>query len=63
MKESARKLRKPIHDHTCLIGRGNYPCWEPRCQVPKQIVCDDCDEQEAEAREMDPNPTCRLLVQ
>jgi uncharacterized membrane protein len=48
-------MKQPLHDHICLICRGNYPCWEPRCAVPKQIVCDDCGELEAEAREINQN--------
>ncbi len=51
----ARKVRQPIHDHTCLICRGKYPCWEPNCGLPLQIVCDDCGEQEMEASEINQN--------
>jgi hypothetical protein len=43
------KLRQPLHDHTCLFCRGNFPCWELSCTLSTGIVCDDCAEEKQEA--------------
>jgi hypothetical protein len=45
-------VREPLHNHTCLICRGNYPCWNLGCALAAQIVCDDCGEDETEEEEI-----------
>lgn len=50
-------VRPPHHTHTCLVCRGNYPCWELRCTRGTQIVCDDCAEKEAEENEISKDTT------
>ena len=41
-------VRPPLHDHTCLICRGKYPCWESDCVLSTGIVCEDCVEDKQE---------------
>jgi hypothetical protein len=42
------KVRQPHHDHTCLICRGKYPCWDLRCVLTGDFVCDDCAQEKTD---------------
>ena len=37
-------VRKPHHDHQCIICKGTFPCWHANCALRQDIVCDDCAE-------------------
>lgn len=30
--------------HICFICKGEFPCWSKPCAVDRQIVCEDCAE-------------------
>lgn len=51
-------VRRPLHEHTCLICRGNFPCWKVQCNVPERLVCDDCAEQESEEDKQESATVC-----
>jgi len=44
-------VRQPLHEHTCLMCRGKYSCWDVHCAQSDDIVCDDCGEIEEENKE------------
>lgn len=38
------ELRPPLHEHICLICKGDYPCWKVDCTLRREFICDDCAE-------------------
>lgn len=41
-------VNPPSHLHTCLLCKGEIPCWKVTCVVFSEIVCDECVENQIE---------------
>jgi len=41
-------VKQPDHEHSCLICKGKYPCWNTSCTLQPYIICDDCTEEKEE---------------
>jgi hypothetical protein len=48
-------VKPPLHEHICLICRGEYPCWGTDCVPRADIVCDECVEDKTEQEEIAQN--------
>jgi hypothetical protein len=51
-------IRKPLHDHHCLICSGKYPCWTSLCKQHREFVSDDRTENAEEESKAAANTPC-----